>query len=185
MQKKVLFLREALKNIKTAGTVVPSSKFLVKRILNKVDFETAKVIVEYGPGNGIITHEILKKLNPEATLICFEVNETFYKELKKINNPQLVILNVSAEKIDSEIKKLGFNQVCHYISSLPLAIIPKEVSQSIIQKSKTVLKDQGKFIQFQYSTQFLKQFKIIFDKKIDLDFEPLNIPPALIYICEK
>jgi hypothetical protein len=59
------------------------------------------------------------------------------------------------------------------------------LSRSIVEKSYEVLEDHGRFVQYQYSTQFLKQFKAIFKKKIVLKYEPLNLPPALIKICEK
>jgi len=185
MTKKMTFFKEAIKSLKTSGSLIPSSKFLVKRILKNVDFKNAELIIEYGAGNGIITHEILKKIKPSATLVCFEINEVFYKELKTINHPQLVVLDASAEQIEAEIKKLNFSEICFVVSSLPLAILPKELSKTIIEKSFKLLKTGGKFIQFQYSTKSLKLLKSIFIKKIVVDFEPLNIPPAFLYICEK
>ena len=73
MSKKFNFFKEAVKNYKTSGTVVPSSKYLANKMLKDIDFSSAKLIVELGPGNGVITHDILKKLSPDATLICFEL----------------------------------------------------------------------------------------------------------------
>ncbi|AOW22108.1 class I SAM-dependent methyltransferase [Urechidicola croceus] len=186
MQKKVAFFKEAVKSIKTSGTFIPSSRFLVKRMLKNVNFQTSEVIIEFGPGNGIITTEILKRLKPKAILICFEINQNFHDELERINNDQLVVLNASAEDIESELLKLGISKVDSIISSLPLAILPKELSQNIIINAHKVLKNEGIFVQYQYSIQFLKQFKTIFNKnKVDLDFEPLNVPPAFLYVCEK
>ncbi len=185
MQEKVAFFKEAVKNFKTSGTLIPSSRFLVKRILKNIDFSTTDLIIEFGPGNGIITKEILKRLKPEATLVCFEINDVFYKQLSEINNNQLTVLNVSAEDIQLEIKKLGFTKVDHIISSLPLTMIPKNSAIQIIKNAYQTLKTDGFFVQYQYSTLFLKQFKSIFGKKITLDFEPLNLPPAFLYTCKK
>ncbi len=94
-------------------------------------------------------------------------------------------MNTSAKKIQQEIEKLGFKKVDNFISSFPLTMLPKELSQRIVENSYKVLEEKGRFVQFQYSTQFLKQFKAIFNGKIRLDFEPLNIPPAFLYLCEK
>ncbi len=185
MKEKVAFFKEAIKNLKTSGTLVPSSRFLVKRILKGINFSTSELIVEFGSGNGIITKEILKKIKPSATLICFEINETFYLELKKIEHKQLIILNASAENVQQEIENLGFRQVDTFISSLPLTMLPKKLSTGIIENSHKILIENGCFIQYQYSTQFLKQFKSIFKEKVTLGFEPLNIPPAFLYVCEK
>ncbi len=185
MGKKITFFKEAVRTLKTSGTLIPSSRFLVKKILKKIDFSDANVIVELGPGNGIITKEILKKVNPKATLICFEINTKFFEDLQKIDNNQLVVLNASAEHIKSELEKLNITEVDLVISSLPMAILPKDLSKNITQNSYDILRENGRFVQYQYSTQFLKPLKKIFNKKVKLKFEPLNIPPAFIYICKK
>ena len=185
MQEKVAFFKEAVKSFKTSGTLMQSSRFLVKRILSKIDYTNSKLIVEYGSGNGIITKELLKNIEPSTTIICFEVNEVFYNKLKKIDHKQLIVLNTSAENIQQEIEKFGFKKVDNFISSLPLTMLPKDLSERIIENSHKVLKEDGRFVQFQYSTLFLKQFKAIFKGKVKLDFEPLNLPPAFLYICEK
>lgn len=185
MGKKFNFFKEAIKNYKTSGTVAPSSKFLANKMLREINFLDAKVIVELGPGNGAITHSILNKIQPDTILICFEINDAFYKELKKIKHPQLIVLKASAETMLKEIKKLGYNEVSYIVSSLPLTIIPKEISHNILSESYKILKSEGLFIQYQYSLTYYKKLKEFFGKDIKLSFEPLNFPPAFIYNCIK
>lgn len=185
MNKKFNFFKEAVKNYKTSGTIVPSSRYLADKMLKEINFSEAKVIVELGPGNGAITHNILKRIHPSAVVICFEINDAFYKELKKIDNPQLIVLKSSAEKIKEEIEKLGYEKADHIISSLPLTIIPKEISSNILLESYRFLKPQGMFIQFQYSLTYYKKLKEVFGNNITLSFEPLNFPPAFVYKCVK
>ncbi len=171
--------------MKTSGTIVPSSRFLVKKMLHEIDFTKADVIVELGPGNGVITKRILKKLHPTAMLICFEINDSFYEELNKIDHPQLKIVNESAEKITEVLEELGFSKSCHIISSLPLTNIPEEISDNILESSYNSLEDKGTFIQYQYSLKYFKKLKSVFNKEVSLGFEVLNIPPAFIYRCKK
>ncbi|WP_428741600.1 class I SAM-dependent methyltransferase [Tenacibaculum sp.] len=185
MGKKFNFFKEAVKNYKTSGTVVPSSRYLANKMLEDLDFDTAEVIVELGPGNGAITHHILKKIQPNTVLICFEINDAFYKELKKIKHPQLIVLKASAENIKGEIEKLGYSKTDYIVSSLPLTIIPKEISHSILVKSYNFLEPKGLFIQYQYSLTYYKKLKEVFGDNINLSFEPLNFPPAFIYKCVK
>ena len=118
-------------------------------------------------------------------LDTFEVNDVFYNNLKKINHPQLTVLKVSAEQIEKEMKKLGFSKACHIVSSLPLTIIPKTISSAILENSINSLQIDGTFIQFQYSLTYYKKLKSVFKKKISLDFELLNFPPAFVYRCKK
>ena len=185
MTSRINFFKEAIKNIKTLGTVTPSSRFLANRMLKEINFYEVEVLVELGAGNGAITNHILKNLKPNATLICFEINDNFYNQLSKVKNPQLIVVKASAEKIQEELHQLGFLKVNHIISSLPLTIIPDEVSSKILDASYKVLKKGGTYIQFQYTLTYLKKLKSVFNKSISLDFEPLNIPPAFVYRCKK
>lgn len=185
MTSRIKFFKEAIKSLKTTGTVTPSSRYLAKRMLSQINFSKAQVIVELGPGNGVITEFILEKLPANATLICFEINDSFHKQLLKIKNPQLVVVKASAEKIKEELFKLGISNCNHIISSLPLTIIPEEVSNVILEKSHQVLKTNGTFIQYQYSLTYYKKLKKVFFNGISLDFEPFNIPPAFVYRCKK
>lgn len=185
MSKKFNFFKEAVKNYKTSGTIVPSSRFLANKMLEDIDFCKAKVIVELGPGNGAITRHILEKLAPQTTLVCFEINDAFYEELQNIEHSQLVVLKKSAEKVVEVLQQLGFNNADYIISSLPLTIIPKEISNSILQASYKVLKESGLFLQYQYSLTYYKKLKTVFGENITLNFEPLNFPPAFVYKCAK
>ena len=169
MSGRIKFLKEAFVNIKTLGTITPSSRFLSKRMLKEIDFSSVNVIVELGAGNGAITKFILKNLPPKAVLICFE----------------LILLKSSAENIEIELQKLNVNTVDFIISSLPLTIIPDNISEDILQKSYKVLDKNGSFIQYQYSLTYLKKLNSVFKDAISLGFEPLNIPPAFIYRCKK
>lgn len=185
MGKKFNFFKEAVKNYKTSGTVTPSSKYLAKKMLKEINFSAAKVIIELGPGNGAITNTILNRIEPNTILICFEINDAFYKELKKIKHPQLIIIKASAENMREEIIKLGYDEVNYIISSLPLTIIPKEISHNILLESYLLLNNNGLFIQYQYSLTYYKKLKDVFGNNIQLNFEPLNFPPAFIYNCIK
>ncbi len=164
---------------------MPSSRFLTKQMLKNIDFNKARVLVEFGPGNGIITKHILNKMHKNAVLICFEINEEFFNQLQKIDDNRLIITNQSAENIELFLKAKKLQSVDCFISSLPLSIIPKDLSINILQKSKKVLTKNGIFIQYQYSLYFHKIFKQIFGKNnVLLGFELLNIPPAFIYRCK-
>ena len=185
MSNRIKFFQEAIKNVKTLGTVTPSSRFLSRKMIKKIDFTNAKILVELGPGNGAITKYILENLAPKAVLICFEINDNFYNQLKELQHPQLIVVNASAEKIEEELKKLNIGSVNYIISSLPFTIIPDDISDEILKKCYQVLENKGTFVQYQYSLTYFKKLKKVFKDAISLEFEPLNIPPAFIYRCKK
>ncbi|MGB1453174.1 MAG: rRNA adenine N-6-methyltransferase family protein, partial [Crocinitomicaceae bacterium] len=58
------------------GSVVPSSKFLSKKMLDHLDFSSAEFVVELGPGTGVFTDRIIEKLGKDTTLLVIELNDT-------------------------------------------------------------------------------------------------------------
>lgn len=160
--------------------MMPSSIFLAKKMLAPIDFNKTICVVEFGPGTGIFTHKILEKLNKNSNLLVFEINDSFYEELKTIQDSRLTLIHDSAEKINFYLEKLNL-KADYVLSSLPLAMIPDSVVQNILIESNTALKNSGKFIQFQYSTHSLQKVKTFFTK-VSIQFTFLNIPPAFVYI---
>ena len=71
------FLRGFLKNPVMVGSVIPSSKTLIDRMLDPVDWEQARLFVEYGPGVGTFTRPILDRLGPDARLIAIDTSVEF------------------------------------------------------------------------------------------------------------
>ena len=56
------FLRGFLKHPVMVGSIIPSSRVLIDKMLGRVDWENTKLFVEYGPGVGTFTRPILDKL---------------------------------------------------------------------------------------------------------------------------
>lgn len=182
---KINFLKESLKSLKTSGTLFPSSRFLATKLLQGIDFDKADLIVEFGPGNGKITKDILQHLQPDGKLIVFEINDSFYNELLKIKDTRLIVVKQSADLVIEVIKQHGFETVDYIVSSLPLTNIPKPITDSILENAYKSLNPKGYFFQYQYSLTYYSALKDTFKGNVSLGFEPLNIPPAFVYTCQK
>ena len=72
-----LFFRNFFRHPRMLGSIIPSSRFLIKQLLQPIDWDKARVIVEYGPGVGGITAEILRRMRPDAKLVAIEMNGDF------------------------------------------------------------------------------------------------------------
>ena len=75
----LLFGRNFIKHPKMLGSLIPSSRFLVNHVLGEVDWARARVFLEYGPGVGTFTTEILRRMRPDAVLIAMETNADFVR----------------------------------------------------------------------------------------------------------
>ncbi len=177
------FISEFFKNKSEIGAVAPSSKFLGKKMYGGIDFSKVKCIVEFGPGTGVFTKEILKRMNPEASMIVFETNPSFYEKLKKeIKDERALILNESAEKIGEYLSLKNHEKADYIISSLPLTVFPKKLKENILKSAVENLSEKGQYIQFQYSLNAHKLLKENFGS-VKLAFSLINVPPAFVYKC--
>src|SRR5262245_20319989 len=81
--RHLLFARNFLKRPSMLGSLVPSSRFLVNDLLGQVNWGRARVVVEFGPGVGTITQQILKRMRSDAVLIAIELNPDFVSFLRE------------------------------------------------------------------------------------------------------
>ncbi len=183
---KLDFIVEGIRNLKTVGSVTPSSKYLCRAMIEPIDFAKAKVIVELGPGNGVITSYILEAMQADSKLFAFEVNDSFCELLsqKYGHDTRFHLIAASAENIEQHLSEHNHDQADYVISAIPFTILPDEIAKTIIRESKRILKPGGLFIQFHYSLFAKKMYQEIFDE-VKVDFVPLNFPPAFVLECKK
>jgi phospholipid N-methyltransferase len=185
MNSKLMFLSSFIKSPTEVAAIAPSSKYIIKKIKKNIDFSKTNCIVEYGPGVGTITKDLLKNLNEDSKLICFESNPDFCKFIEKnIDDPRLIIVNDVAEKIDFHLKQLNVQDIDYVISGIPFSLIKTGDKKDIVKKTGDSLKRGGKFIVYQYSRHMKKYLGEYFNK-ISTDFEIRGIPPTFIFACEK
>jgi phospholipid N-methyltransferase len=114
-----------------------------------------------------------------------EYNKEFYTLLKERYNGygNILIINDSAENVDLYLEKYKIRNVDYVVSGLPFASLPKNISNKILKKTRTILKKDGLFITFQY-TLLKKRFITGYFKKIELERVVLNVPPAYVLKCK-
>ena len=177
------FFRESIRNLKTVGTFTRSSKFLCKGMIKHVDFSTAKVIVELGAGDGVITKHILQSMQPDCKLMAFEVNDRFINMLEEIDDDRLIVVKDSAEHLKKYLDQFGLTQVDAVISAIPFVIIPEPTATNIVQSCKDHLIDGGQYVQVHYSLMAKKLYENVFGK-VNVNWVPLNVPPAFVLVCK-
>src|SRR6476620_6821059 len=71
------FIRGFLKHPVMVGSVVPSSKVLIDRMLEPVSWRDCRLFVEYGPGVGTFTQHILDRIPADGTVLTIDTNPDF------------------------------------------------------------------------------------------------------------
>jgi phospholipid N-methyltransferase len=166
------------------GSIVPSSRFLIKQLLEPINWGRARVIVEYGPGVGGITAEVLRRLRADATLIAIEMNPDFVSYLHStIKDRRLQVVQGSAAQVEEILRRFGYTRADYIISGIPFSTIPAALREEILRKTRDALEPGGAFLVYQFSTRVLRDLTRIFGY-VGRRFELLNVLPAHLFICQ-
>jgi phospholipid N-methyltransferase len=182
--RSLLFARNFFRHPRMLGSIVPSSRFLIKQLLEPINWARARVIVEYGPGVGGITAEVLRRMRSEAVLIAIETNPDFVSYLRgSLRDPRLKVVEASAVAVDEILRRFGYLRADYIISGIPFSNIPPPLRERILRRTHDVLEPGGAFLVYQFSTRVLEDLKRIFGY-VGRRFEPLNLLPAHLFICQ-
>ena len=179
------FLRGFIKNPVMVGSIIPSSRVLIEKMLAPVDWQTTRLFVEYGPGVGTFTRPVLDQLAPDATLVTIDTNPDFTRYLREsIDDPRLVPVTGSAADVELILDDRGLGSADYVLSGLPFSTLPPGIGDDIAEATAKVIRPGGAFLVYQFSPKVLDFIKPHFDG-IDRGFEWINVPPATLFWAYK
>jgi phospholipid N-methyltransferase len=186
MTSHLHFLKESVRHLRRTGSIARSSQYLCKKVVEFIDPAHAKVVVELGPGDGVITHHLLERLPGDSRVFIIEVNDAFVAQLQVIfqHDRRVILIHDSAENMSAHLERHGVQQVDYFVSGIPFVMLPIQLAQQITSSCRSWLRTGGCFIQFHYSPLMVAFYRRVFGN-IRLKVVPLNIPPALVVCCEK
>ncbi|MDP9290892.1 MAG: methyltransferase, partial [Verrucomicrobiota bacterium] len=130
-----LFFKRFLSRPMQVASIVPSSKALIKRVASKFDFTQPRVIVEFGPGEGCHTRELLSRMHPESTLLLFELDSELAVHLEEqfADDARVVVINADAQRIREELARLGFDCCDYVLSGIPFSTMEIGKKRALLQ----------------------------------------------------
>jgi phospholipid N-methyltransferase len=185
-----LFIRQFFKRPGEVASVIPSSPNLVRGLLAGFNFSSLKLVIEYGPGTGAITYQILEKMPEGAKFIAAEPNPVFRAHLMEEMLP-IEIIPDYAQNIAPRVLEIH-GQADLVVSGLPCSIMSLDVLQELFESTSKLLKKDGEFRMFIYTHTLMMpkmhQMMTILRKnfsRVDTSVVWLNFPPATIIRCVK
>lgn len=178
----IRFFYTFVRSPRQVGSIMPSSRFLARKMLKEIPWEQLESIVELGAGTGVFTKRIAKARQPDCVAVIFEQDHHFREQLTR-SYPELIYRS-NAKDLLQTVKELKLPHVDAIISGLPFATLPKELTEEVLYGVVKALKPGGLFVTFQYSLHMKKQLDRQFSS-VSLSYVPLNIPPAFVYTCVK
>jgi len=192
MSHQLQFLREFLRAPGTIGAVTPSSVHLAKAMVEEIGLEQARAVVEFGPGTGVFTEQILRSIPPDCRFFAIEQNPSMASVLRK-KLPRLVIFEDSAVNVRSLCAAQGIGEVDCILSGLPWASFDNALQDRLLEAIRDVLVPGGRFATFAYLQGLLLPAGMRFREKLRSTFSEVrqspiiwrNLPPAFVYRCRK
>ncbi|EIZ80699.1 generic methyltransferase [Novosphingobium sp. Rr 2-17] len=176
-----VFFEGFLRHPVMVGSIIPSSRFTIRKMLAPVDWHTCKLFVEYGPGVGTFCRPVLDRLGRDATLIVIDTNDLFIEYLRRtITDSRFIAVHGSATDVEEIVRAHGHEKADYVLSGLPFSTLPDGVGPAIASATHRVLRPGGAFLVYQF-TSAARTFMARHFRRIDAAFEPLNVLPCFLY----
>ncbi len=175
-----VFLEGFLEHPVMVGSIIPSSRYTITKMLAPVDWDACKVFVEYGPGVGTFCRPVLDRLPRDGTLLVIDTNPLFIDYLRRtIGDSRFIAVLGSAEDVEEIVRAHGFDHADYVLSGLPFTTLPEGVGPRIAAATARVLRPGGAFLTYQFRKSARNLTARYFDR-VDDGFELLNILPCVL-----
>lgn len=171
------------------ASVMPTSRFAVEKVCSRLDLRSARVVIEYGPGTGVFTRELLRRMNPNARLVAIERNGALSNLLRRsCRDPRLQIYNDCAGNILDIARRSGVAQADCVLSGVPFSFLEPAIRIDLLRNTYRVLRKGGKFLAYQTFYQPPGHLRVPAREmfpSVSTGFAILCVPPLLLIEATK
>ncbi|MGE3174663.1 MAG: class I SAM-dependent methyltransferase [Planctomycetota bacterium] len=171
----------------SVGAVLPSTRYLARALVGRLELQPGELIVEFGPGTGPMTAVIREHLPAGVHYLGIELEPRFHKLLVE-RFPTMAFHQGSAGDLPAILAERSLPKAMRIVSGLPFASLPAKVQDDVIGGVVQCLQPGGDFRTFQYVHAYgmrqAKRFRRLMDERFG-SFERIgpvirNVPPAFV-----
>jgi phosphatidylethanolamine/phosphatidyl-N-methylethanolamine N-methyltransferase len=181
---RLALFQEFLRHPSQIGSVISSSRFLERRVVETAGIHSAKTVVELGPGTGGTTRAILRAMPQHANLLSIEINPHLHALVSRIQDERLIAHLGNANSLKEIISMYGLGAPEALISGIPFSTMNHGSGSQIVEAISAVLAPGGRFVAYQVSNRVACLCHPILGQG-QVEVELVNIPPMRIYRWEK
>jgi phospholipid N-methyltransferase len=179
-----VFLREFLRHPYQVASIIPSSRFLERRVMKLAGISSARTVVELGAGTGGTSRAILRELPLNGKLLVIEINPRFCALLRRIPDNRLIVHHGSAHELPRAMAMAGLPAPDAIVSGIPFSTMSCSAGARIIEGVALALACGGRFVAYQFRNQVDELARpLLGAARIELAL--FNIPPMRLYRWEK
>lgn len=176
-----VFLEGFLEHPVMVGSIIPSSRATITKMLAPVKWDECKLFVEYGPGVGTFCRPVLERLRRDGQLIVIDTNPLFIDYLRAtISDSRFIAVLGSAADVEDIVLAHGHDHADYVLSGLPFSTLPGGVGPAIAEATHRVLRPGGAFLVYQFTAK-ARDFMARHFAHIDAGFEFWNVLPCKLY----
>ena len=176
-----VFFRGFVEHPRMVGSIIPSSRFTIEKMLAPVDWAECELFVEYGPGVGTFCRPVLERMRRDGTLIVIDTNPLYIDYLKRtITDGRFFAVLGSAADVQEIVRAHGFGHAEYVLSGLPFSTLPDGIGPAIAEATHEVLRPGGAFLVYQFSAK-ARDFMARHFARIDQGFELWNVLPVKLF----
>ncbi|MET1757094.1 methyltransferase [Novosphingobium sp. RD2P27] len=176
-----VFIEGFVRHPVMVGSIIPSSRFTITKMLSRVKWDECKVFVEYGPGVGTFCRPVLERLPRDGALIVIDTNPLYIDYLRRtITDSRFTAVLGSAADVEDIVRANGHEKADYVLSGLPFSTLPEGVGPAIADATARVIRPGGAFLVYQFSTR-ARDYMARHFTRIEKDFEPLNVLPCHLF----
>ena len=176
------FFKGFLRNPREVGSIIPSSRFLTRRVMDCARVRSARVVVELGPGTGVLTRQMLEIMRPNAKLVAIEILPDFVEILRDhLPDRRLHVYRGSATDVEAALREAGESKADVVISGIPFSTMESGEGYRTLAAAKRVLGPRGRFVAYQFRSAVRRLAEPVFGHP-ETHSGFWNIPPMKIYV---
>ncbi|MEN9773510.1 MAG: hypothetical protein RL322_580 [Pseudomonadota bacterium] len=177
---RLAFLKGFFRRPGDVGSVIPSSRYLERRIVRAAELEQADSVVELGPGTGGTTRAFLNRMRPDATLLAIELDPQFCEIVRRIDDRRLTVHQGSAEMLPSLIEQYRLAPPQVVISGIPFSTMPRAIGTRIVEAVRDTLRPGGLFVAYQFRAAVAEIARPVLGEP-ETTTELINVPPMRVF----
>lgn len=185
------FWAQFISNPKEVGFPVTCSAETAGRMAEAADLSQAKNVVEFGPGTGVVTQEILARIPLDCNFFAIEINEKLAEATHQKTGAKVYV--DSCANVAKYMQENNMASCDAIVCTIPWALLKPEETNTILDAVMKALPEGGCFVTVGLihgknspgGKRLLKQLKLRFSKVEKSKTIWNNFPPAFYYLCHK
>src|SRR5690554_185767 len=182
--EEIRFFRGWIDKPKAVGSIVPTSGVTARKMASIVRPERDDMVLELGPGTGVITRAILEKGIKPENLVSVEYSADFVERLKR-DMPGVNFVHGDAFELEAVLAPWKDRRFDSVISAIPMLNFPVSARVSLLESMLDLLPAGRPVVQITYGavspipagrgSYSVERF----------DFIVRNIPPAHLWLYKR